>query len=107
MSAATDNERSEAGGWSAASCSAREGDLFQFLDGEKLVTKTVETNGKHGLWYNGGTVTGVSYIRVGWDRVVRWWRCSHPGCGYPDGKPCHGCGLIVARQNDQSEARDQ
>lgn len=21
--------------------------------------------------------------------------CSHPGCGYPDGKPCHGCGRIV------------
>src|SRR5579872_4416578 len=21
--------------------------------------------------------------------------CSKPGCGYPDGRPCIGCGLIV------------
>jgi hypothetical protein len=21
--------------------------------------------------------------------------CSHPGCGYADGKPCNGCGKIV------------
>ena len=22
--------------------------------------------------------------------------CSAPGCGYPDGKPCIHCGLIIA-----------
>jgi hypothetical protein len=27
--------------------------------------------------------------------VINASRCSHPGCGYPDGKKCHGCGLIV------------
>jgi hypothetical protein len=27
--------------------------------------------------------------------VINESRCSQPGCGYPDGKPCHGCGLII------------
>jgi hypothetical protein len=27
--------------------------------------------------------------------------CSKPGCGYPDGKPCIGCGRIVESEKDQ------
>lgn len=26
-------------------------------------------------------------------------RCSHSGCGYPDGKPCHGCGNRVENRD--------
>lgn len=36
-----------------------------------------------------------------WNREVRQiWEesgCSKPGCGFPDGRPCIGCGLIVRR----------
>lgn len=36
----------------------------------------------------------------GWCNVRVIQRCSKPGCGYPDGRPCIGCGLIVTPNND-------
>jgi protein gp37 len=64
--------------------------------------------------WNGGTAPnwgkGAPRRRTSealWKQPLKWnaavkdkWEehgCSKPGCGYPDGKPCTGCGLVVTR----------
>lgn len=76
----------------------------KFLIGQQLEVKldsgvVFETKTTSMAWLMGGhtAVIKLNGISGGYslERVKAVKFCSHPGCRYPDGKPCHGCGVIV------------